>query len=77
MLEEPAEGSMPVNHAIAPGFGTTGMVDGVIEEQHRQLHEFLFGEQSRSLAALSGSPVVRKETRLSKGIEKQYQINCT
>lgn len=49
---------MRLMEVIAQGSEGTGMVEGVTEEQYRQLNEFSLSEQSRSLAALSGKPLL-------------------
>lgn len=49
---------MRLMEVVAPGSEGTGMVPGVTEDQYRQLNEFPLSEQSRSLAAFSGKPLL-------------------
>ena len=43
---------------VAPGSEGSGMVAGNTEDQYRQLNEFPLSEQTRSLAAFSGRPLL-------------------
>jgi len=49
---------MRLMEVVAPGAGTEGMVEGVSEDQYRQLNEFPLSEQSRSLAAFGDKPLI-------------------
>lgn len=49
---------MRLMEVVAPGSGGEGMVQGVTEEQYRELNEFSLSEQSRHLAAFGKSPML-------------------
>ena len=49
---------MRLMEVVAPGSGGSGMVEGITEDQYRQLNEFPLSEQTRSLAAFSGRPLL-------------------
>ena len=49
---------MRLMEVVAPGSEGTAMVEGVSEEQYRQLNEFGLSEQSRSLSAFSNKPLL-------------------
>lgn len=49
---------MRLMEVIAPGSEGTSKIEGVTEDQYRQLNEFGLREQSRSLAAFSGEPLL-------------------
>ena len=50
--------NMRLMEVVAPGSEESGMVAGSTEDQYRQLHEFPLSEQTRSLAAFSGRPLL-------------------
>ena len=43
---------------VGPGSGVEGMVEGVTEEQSRELNEFPLGEQSRAWEAFADTPML-------------------
>lgn len=49
---------MRLMEVVAPGSEGAAMVEGVSEDQYRQLNEFGLSEQSRSLAAFSNKPLL-------------------
>ena len=49
---------MRLMEVVAPGSEGSGMVEGITEDQYRQLNEFPLSEQSNSLAAFSGRPLL-------------------
>ena len=49
---------MRLMEVVAPGSEGSGMVAGITEDQYRQLNEFPLSEQTRSLAAFSGRPLL-------------------
>lgn len=49
---------MRLMEVVAPGSGGEGMVQGITEEQYRELNEFSLSEQSRHLAAFGNSPML-------------------
>ena len=49
---------MRLMEVVAPGAGSEGMVEGITEDQYRELNEFPLSEQSRSLAAFGNKPLI-------------------
>ena len=49
---------MRLMEVVAPGSEGSGMVEGITEDQYRQLNEFPLSEQTRSLAAISDRPLL-------------------
>ena len=49
---------MRLMQVVAPGSGVEGMIDGVTEEQFRELNEFPLSEQSRNWAAFADTPML-------------------
>ena len=49
---------MRLMEVVAPGSEGSGMVEGITEDQYRQLNEFPLSEETRSLAAFSGRPLL-------------------
>ena len=49
---------MRLMEVVAPGSEGSGMAEGITEDQYRQLNEFPLSEQTRSLAAFSGRPLL-------------------
>ena len=54
---------MRLMEVVAPGSEGSGMVEGITEDQYRQFNEFPLSEQTRSLAAFSGRPLLQRSTR--------------
>ena len=49
---------MRLMEVVTPGSEGSGMVEGITEDQYRQLNEFPLSEQTRSLPAFSGRPLL-------------------